>query len=72
MKIYGRYEEDNNFIWVYSDNVIYTISKSTGNWNCRAVGDKTAMGQILTQEAYDNWESECDEEGSFELSDERR
>lgn len=72
MKIYGKYETDENFITVYSDNAIYTIARNTGNWNCRAVGEKTAMGQILTQEAYDKWMSECTEEGSFELSDERR
>ena len=28
---------------------------------------KTAMGQILTQEAYDRWESEFSKVGEFEL-----
>ena len=69
MKITGKYEKDDNFITVYSNNTIYTIARNTDNWGCVKVGERTAMGQILTQEAFDKWASECTEVGTFELSE---
>ena len=68
-KITGKFEKDNNFITVYCDNTIYTIAKNTGDWACVKVGERTATGQILTQEAFDKWASECTEVGTFELSE---
>lgn len=67
MKITGKYKKDDNFITVYCDNTIYTIAINTGDWGSVSVGQKTAMGQILTQETYDKWDSECTEVGTFEL-----
>lgn len=67
MKITGKYKKNDNFTIVYCDNTIYTIAINTGDWGSVAVGHKTAMGQILTQEAYDKWASECEKEGTFEL-----
>ena len=66
-KIKGKYETDQNFTTVYCDNTIYTIARNTGDWGSVAVGQRTAMGQILTQEVYDKWASECEKEGTFEL-----
>lgn len=68
MKIYGRYKTDENFTTVYSNNTVYTIARGTGDWGSISVGERTAMGQILTQEVYDKWASECTKEGTFELS----
>ena len=67
MKIKGKYKREMGFIYVYSNNTVYTISIYDGNWSCCKVGNRTAMGQILTQEAYDRWESECSKVGEFEL-----
>ena len=69
MRITGKYEKDSNFITVYCDNTVYTITKNTDDWDCVKVGQKTAMGQVLTQEAFDKWASECTEVGTFELSE---
>ena len=68
-KIKGKYETDSNFTTVYCDNTVYTIARNTGEWSCIKVGETTAMGQILTQEAYDKWTSECEREGTFEISE---
>ena len=67
MKITGKYKKDDNFTTVYYDNTIYTIARNTGNWGSVTVGQMTAIGQILTQEVYDKWASECEREGTFEL-----
>lgn len=67
-KITGKFKKDSNFITVYCDNTIYTIARNTDNWGYVKVGERTAMGQILTQEAFDKWASECTEVGTFELS----
>ena len=68
MKITGKYKVDQNFITVYCDNTVYTIARNTGDGGSVKVGERTFMGQILTQEAYDKWASECEKEGTFELS----
>jgi hypothetical protein len=67
MKITGKYEIDENFTTVYSNNTIYTIANATDSYSKVSVGQKTALGQILTQEAYYKMASECEEEGSFEI-----
>ena len=66
-KIKGKYETDQNFTTVYCDNTVYTIARNTGEWGCIKVGETTAMGQILTQEVYSKWASECEKDGIFEL-----
>ena len=68
-KITGRFEKDSNFTIVYCDNTVYTIARNTGDWACVKVGERTAMGYILTQETFDKWASECTEVGTFELSE---
>ena len=68
-KITGKFEKDDNFTTVYCDDTIYTIAKNTGDWACVKVGERTATGQILTQEAFDKWASQCTEVGTFELSE---
>lgn len=67
MKIRGKYKREMGFIYVYSDNTVYTISTYDGNWSCCKVGERTAMGQCFTKEVYDYWESECSKVGEFEL-----
>lgn len=66
--ITGKYEKDENFTTVYSNNTVYTIANATGSYSKVSVGEKIALGQILDQETYNRWASECEEEGTFELS----
>lgn len=66
-EITGRYFVDSNFVTVYCDNTIYTIARATKEWASCKVGDKTAMGAVLTQEAYDKWAAECTKEKTFQL-----
>ena len=68
MEITGKYKKDSNFTTVYCNNKIYTIARGTGDWSCLAVGECTSMGQVLTQDVYDSWASECSKEGTFVLS----
>lgn len=70
MTIKGRYERDDNFTTVYADNRIYTIARGTGDWGSIGAGETTAMGQILTQPAYNAGEEECSQVGTFELEGE--
>lgn len=58
---------DENFFTVYSNNKIYTISKNTGTHSYVRVGDKTALGQVLTQAEYDRMAAQCTDEGQFEI-----
>ena len=67
-KIIGSYTEDENFTTVFSNNTVYTIARSTGEWGSISVGNRTATGHILDRETYDKWESECEYEGEFLLS----
>lgn len=68
MIIKGKYEVDSNFTTVYANNKMYTIAKNTGEWGVLPVGEKAYIGGVLTQEVYDKLASECDKEGTFELS----
>ena len=48
-------------------DTIYTIAQATGEWGCVKIGDRTAMGPILTQKAYNQIEATCHEYGMFDL-----
>lgn len=65
----ARYTCDDNFTDIYAGNRIYTIARNTGNWGSVAVGERMAMGGVLTQELYDKWCSECTSTGTFELKE---
>ena len=71
-KVKGVYQEiSGGFIHLFSDNTLYTIPvNDNDNWACVTVGDITASGFPLTQEKFDQWKSECDREGTFELPEE--
>lgn len=48
MIIIGKYEKDDNFITVYSNNVIYTIARNTVEYGMLKVGDVDKAGHRLT------------------------
>ena len=66
--IKGKYSTDSNFITVYTGDTMYTIARNTSDWGCIKVGDRTFSGEILTQETFNSWKSECQKEGTFELA----
>ena len=65
----ARYTCDENFTTVYAGNRIYTIARNTGDYGSVAVGERMAMGDVLTQELYDKWSSECATISAFELTE---
>lgn len=69
MEIRGKYSSDGNFINVYVNNCIYTISKKTGEWGYLNVGKRSATGHTLTQERYNELESACLFIGRFQLKE---
>lgn len=69
MTITGKYEQDQNFTTVYTEDTLYTIARNTGSWSFRKVGEKLAFSGILTPELFKEWKSECTKEGTFELSE---
>ena len=66
-KITGKYEVDDNFITVYTEDALYTISRKTGNWGRLKVDEQAACGGKLTAEHLAELRSKCTEEGTFEL-----
>lgn len=67
MLITGKYERDDNFTTIYSNNTVYTIARGTGDWGSLKVGKSACVGGVLAQERYNELESQCVKEGTFEL-----
>lgn len=57
---------DENFIYVYTEDTLYTIARTTGDWGYIKVGDYV-NGIALTQRTLDSWKSECEKEDTFVL-----
>ena len=68
MKITGKYETDNNFLYIYTKDTVYTLPHNANSWACRKVGELTATGVVLTQEWLDSQREKCVKEGTFELA----
>lgn len=69
MLIKGRYEQDQNFTTVYTEDTMYQIARNTGSWSSRKVGEELAFSGILTPELLAKWKGECTKEGTFNLSE---
>lgn len=69
MKIKGAFYKDSNFINVFSGNSLYVIPRNAPeNWGRVKVGDwMSGCHATLTQELFDSWKNECEEEGVFTL-----
>lgn len=67
MTITGKYERDSNFTTVYTDDVMYTIVRKTGEWGFLKIGDTSATGHVLTQKRFEELKSSCEKEGTFNL-----
>lgn len=69
MKITGRYENDENFTRVYSNNTVYTIARNSGEWGTLKVGEHDRQGNVLTLEQFNEWENACEKVGTFDLKE---
>lgn len=63
----GCYEIDQNFLTMYTEDMIYTCSLNSGNWGGIHVGDFTHMGRKLTPEIFANMMSACKCSGAIKL-----
>ena len=64
MTITGKYKEDSEHIFVFTENTIYTIKLFYGHpigWGSAKVGDTISkQGMILTKERFETWKLYCD------------
>lgn len=66
MKVTGKFNKENGFVYLYTENALYTIA-SKDNWGCVEIGQKTESNIVLDKETFENWKAECTQEGTFEL-----
>ena len=67
MRVTGKYEKDQNFIRVYSNNTVYTSARNSGEWGALKVGECDRQGNVLTLEQFKEWENACEKTGTFVL-----
>ena len=67
MRVTGKYEKDQNFIRVYSNNTVYTIARNSGEWGALKVGECDRQGNVLTLKQFKAWENACEKTGTFVL-----
>lgn len=71
MTITGKYKEDSEHIFVFTENTIYTIKLFYGypiGWGSTKVGETISkQGMVLTKERFETWKLYCDKIGTFTL-----
>ena len=67
MRVTGKYEKDQNFIRVYSNNTVYEMARNSGEWSTLKVGECDRQGNALTLEKFKEWENACEKVGTFDL-----
>ena len=67
MRVHGCYSKDENFITLFSSDVMYTIARGTSKWKSVKVGGTFANGQPFTKADYERMKEECDSVGTFVL-----
>jgi hypothetical protein len=67
MRVRGCYSKDENFITLFSSDVMYTIARGTGEWRSVKVGGTFANGRTFTKADYERFKEECDQVGTFVL-----
>lgn len=68
MTITGKYNQDENFINVFTEDKMYTIPRNARlNWGYITVGQRTPQGVVFDKETFEKWKAKCTEEGTFEL-----
>ena len=72
MKITGKYIKDDNFITLFSNGTIYTIARNSDDWGAVSIGEKTAMGVLVTPKNYAEYEKRAEKSGTFTLDEEQR
>ena len=67
MRVTGKYEKDQNFTRVYSNNTVYEIARNSEEWSTLKVGECDRQGNVLTLEQFKAWENACEKTGTFVL-----
>lgn len=67
MRVIGCYTRGDNFTTVFSNDVMYTIARNTGEWDSVRVGGTFANGRPFTKADYERFKEECDHVGTFVL-----
>ena len=67
MKITGKYITDDNFTTVFTNNAMYVIANNNYDWSCLHIGERTAMGILISRELFNSLKSEATLTGTFEL-----
>lgn len=65
--ITGKMKIGRDSITVYSNGLIYGLSRYSSDWGSNRIGGYAPGGKI-TAELYQQWENECDEIGTFVLT----
>ena len=69
MTVTGKFSRDDNFTTIYTETTMYQVARSTGDWSSVKIGSRMANGYVLTPDLFQQWKSECTEEGTFHLSE---
>lgn len=68
IKVRGKFKKDSNFIYVYSEDTLYTLARNSSDWGAVRIGERTASGALLDQATFEEWKDACTKEGVFELA----
>lgn len=66
MRITGEYFKDENFIYLFTADLLFTIARNTGDWGFVVVGGSYNFGQ-LTADVFNSWKDKVTDFGTFEL-----
>lgn len=70
MEIRGTFFKDENFIYVFTGDRIYTIARNTGEWAYISIGGTTHWGMVLDKDSYRKLAMLADSYGTFTLKEE--
>lgn len=64
MRITGRTGEDRNYVYVYTEDTVWTKAKATGQWGSRKVGE---CG--YDRKSHEFNKNQCTQSGAFDIPD---
>lgn len=69
MIVTGRTYKDDNFVYLCTEDTLYTIARATGDWSSITVDPQNRKG-YLTREMFESYKANCNSEGTYELDEE--